>query len=104
MLTLKQIVENQQVIIDRLAVKKFDAKKIIGNLLGKDKQRRANQQTLENKQAEINTISKEIGKLIGEGKTGEADEIKAKTSQLKEEIKLLHQEVAVAEKEIQEML
>lgn len=104
MLTLKQIEENQQVIIDRLAVKKFDAKKIIGDLLNKDKQRRSNQQILETKQAEINVISKEIGKLIGEGKTGEADEIKEKTAQLKEEIKLLHHEVAAAVQEIQEML
>lgn len=104
MLTLKQIEENQQVIIERLAVKKFDAKKIIGDLLTKDRQRRSNQQILETKQAEINAISKEIGKLIGEGKTGEADERKEQTLQLKEEIKLLHQEVAAAVQEIQEML
>ncbi len=104
MLTLRQIEENQQFIIDRLAVKKFDAKKMIGDLLVKNKQRRAIQQTLEHKQAEINTISKDIGILIGKGKTAEANRKKEKTSELKEEIKVLHQEVANAEKQIHEML
>lgn len=104
MLTLKFIQDNPEFLIDRLSVKKFDAKKIITDLLDQDKKRRANQQSLESKQAEINTISKEIGKLINESKIDESNEIKKKTSELKEEIKTLHQELNKTEKTIHETL
>jgi len=93
MLTLKFIQENRDFLIDRLSIKKFDAKKLIGDLLDLDKKRRTSLQSLEIKQAEVNNVSKEIGKLIHEGKTEEANEIKKKTSDLKEEIKVLQQEV-----------
>ena len=104
MLTLKFIQENQDLLIERLSIKKFDAREMITELLDKDRIRKANQQSLESKQAEINTISKTIGKLIHEGKAEEANEVKEKTTQLKEEIKLLHQEISSKEELIQELL
>lgn len=52
----------------------------------------------------MNNISREIGNLFREGKTQEADSARAKTSALKESIKLLDAEFADIEKKVSELL
>lgn len=89
MLTIKFIDENKDYVIQRLAVKRFNAKEIIDVILGLDKQRRQIQNQNDNIQATLNAIAKEVGVLYKTGKVKEAEEAKVKTAQLKEESKQL---------------
>jgi len=104
MLTLKLIRENKDFVIERLAVKRFDAKALVEKILGIDEQRKSIQTQLDNNLAEMNIISKEIGKLYQEGKTSEANAAKAKTAELKEKSKELSDKLAEAEKELNKTL
>lgn len=104
MLSLNFIRENKQKIIERLAVKNFDAKKIIENILELDDKRRSTQKDLDDKQAEINTISKEVGNFFKLGKIDEADTAKQKTTELKESVKAVSQNLKEIEHSILDLL
>lgn len=93
MLTLKQIREEKDTLVKRLKIKNFDAAQIINEILELDTGRRSVQQNTEAKQNEINNASKEIGRLFKDGRTAEANELKQKTTQLKEEIKNLNKKL-----------
>lgn len=86
MLNLKFIQENKEKVIERLAVKNFDAKELVENIISLDEEKRKIQQEAESKQATINNISKQVGLLIKEGKKEEADQARRETVQLKEQI------------------
>jgi seryl-tRNA synthetase len=58
----------------------------IDDVVRLDSERRALLATLETKQAEMNRVSKEIGKLAAQGKKEETESAKAQTKTLKEEI------------------
>lgn len=90
MLTLKLIQEQKDLIIKRLAIKNFDASNIINQVISLDEKRKATQVEVDNKQAEMNSLSKEIGKLFKEQKIEEANTAKAKTAELKETISSLN--------------
>ncbi|HOP04349.1 MAG TPA: serine--tRNA ligase [Tenuifilaceae bacterium] len=100
MLTLKLIRESKDFVIDRLAVKHFDAQGIVERILEIDDSRKATQVQLDGNLAEQNTISKEIGQLFKEGKTVEANSAKNKVAALKEQSKELGESLAEAEKEL----
>lgn len=87
MLTLNILKENTEQVIEKLAVKNFDARHLVNAILEKDKQRREIQQESDAMQAEMNTLSKQIGMLFKEGKQEEANEAKARTGELKDKIK-----------------
>ncbi|MBN1597178.1 MAG: serine--tRNA ligase [Bacteroidales bacterium] len=94
MLTINQIRDNSEKVIERLKIKNFDAAKIIEKILKADQDRRRLQGEADSKQNEMNTISKEIGMLFRQGKTGEANNAKEKTGIIKEEIKQLNQKLS----------
>jgi len=104
MLNLKFIRENKQKIIERLAIKNYDAKKIIENILELDDKRRSTRKDLDDKQAEINTISKEVGNFFKLGKIDEADTAKQKTTELKESVKAVSQNLKEIEHSILDLL
>lgn len=104
MLTVKFIEENKETIIDRLSVKHFDGRKIISQILELDVKRRQIQNSNDTIQAELNVISKEIGKLIQSGQTMEAESAKQKTTRLKEESKLLGNTLEETEAQITKLL
>lgn len=83
MLTLKLLREQPQFVIERLAVKNFDAKEIVNRILAADADRRAAQTELDACLAEQNSLSKQIGGLMKEGKKQEAESVKAKVQELK---------------------
>jgi len=87
MLTINQIRESKDFIIDRLRVKNFEAETIIDKIVALDASRREIQSKTGLMQSEMNRLSKEIGLLMKEGKKGEAETAKEKTYSLKEEIK-----------------
>ncbi|MDA3910909.1 MAG: serine--tRNA ligase [Bacteroidales bacterium] len=86
MLNINFIRENQELIIERLKIKNFDALDIIKELLGIDDARKALQFDNDNIIAEQKQLSKSIGQLFKEGKTDEAQTAKEKTGSLKTKI------------------
>lgn len=89
MLNLKFIQENKDTVIWRLAVKNFDAKELVEKIIALDNERKNLQKESDNKQSEMNSISKEIGSLMKAGKKEEAEQARANTTRLKEEIAAL---------------
>jgi len=104
MLTLKQIRENKEEVIRRLAVKHFDGAAIVGKIIELDDRRKAIQLQLDTNLAEQNSLARQIGKLFAEGKSVEANDAKARTTNLKEQSKLLTQQLAGVEAEQRQLL
>ena len=87
MLNLKFIQDNPELVIEKLAVKRFDARAIVEKVIELYKRRNEVQNEAEIQKAEMNRISKEIGKLIKSGNVTEVNLAKEQTVQLKEQIK-----------------
>ena len=104
MLTLKTITEQRDEVIDRLAVKHFDATEKIDRVIALDTVRRRMQTGLDACLSEINSLSKMIGALMKEGKKAEAEATKTTVSDLKERCKKMDESKADAENRIQELL
>ncbi|WP_068689027.1 serine--tRNA ligase [Culturomica massiliensis] len=104
MLNLKFIQENKETVIERLAVKNFDARESVEKIIYLDGERRKLQQDSENKQARMNAIAKEIGNLMKAGKKEEAEKARQETTQLKEEIAALVPQVNNLNAEVTEIL
>ncbi len=100
MLTLKLLREQPQFVIERLAVKNFDAKEIVNRILAADADRRAAQTELDACLAEQNSLSKQIGGLMNEGKKQEAESVKAKVQELKGKSAELQARMDAADKEM----
>jgi len=90
MLTLNQIRDNKDFVIDRLKIKNFDASEIVYSIIELDQKRRQIQSEADMKQGAMNTLSKDIGVLYKQGKKEEADRAKEKTGIYKDEIKELN--------------
>ncbi len=86
MLNLKFIQENKETVIERLAVKNFDARESVEKIIELDNQRKSLQQEAENKQAQMNIIAKQIGQLMQSGQKETAEKARQETSDLKASI------------------
>lgn len=100
MLTIQQIKENPQYIIDRLMVKGFDGKEKIEAILSLDDRRRALQLSADTIAASLNKSAAEIGKLMKAGEREAAEVAKAEVAKGKEEQKKYAAELEAVEKEI----
>jgi seryl-tRNA synthetase len=100
MLELSYIRRNPEEVTSRLAIKNFDAKPIIDEILAIDEKRRATQTNLDGILAQLNKASKEIGELYKAGKKAEADELKVNTGKWKEDITALEAETKKIETEL----
>lgn len=92
MLTLKQIRDEREVTVARLAKKGVDAAPIVDKIIALDDRRKAIQQTLDGNLSEQNKIAKEIGGLFKSGKTDEANQLKERVASLKEQSEALKSE------------
>lgn len=104
MLTLQQIKENPENVIKRLAVKGFDAKEPIDNVLALDDRRRKLQLANDNAAAELKQYAARIGQLMKQGLKEEADQAKAQVAALKESQKEIADTLAQTETEIRDIL
>jgi seryl-tRNA synthetase len=104
MLTLKYITENTADVITRLAKKHFDGTAIIAQVIELDNARKAAQVQVDTASAELNSLSKEIGMLMKQGKQDEATQAKEKTVELKEVIKTLGDQQSDAEQKLNDLL
>lgn len=91
MLTLNQIRENPDIVLEKLKIKNFDAAKIINQIIEIDKKRRQVQVDVNALEGELNSISRKIGELFKDGRIEEANKTKQETVVLKEKIKELNQ-------------
>lgn len=104
MLQLSFIRENQELVIERLSKRNIDATEMIAEVIQLDEERRQTQTELDNTLAESNALSKEIGMLYKSGKTAEANAIKDKTAQLKEDSKALSEKLISTSENLDELL
>lgn len=100
MLTIQQIKENPQYIIDRLKVKGFDGKEKIEKILALDDRRRALQLQSDTIAAGLNRQAAEIGKLMKAGEREAAEAAKAEVAKAKENMKKYASELDAVEKEM----
>lgn len=100
MIPLKFVLENKNEVLNRLKIKNFDASAILLEIEQLDVQRRKMQTESDAKQAELNQISKEIGNYIKSGQKEQAEILKEKTFQIKQEIQYFQQK----HKEIEEQI
>lgn len=103
MLNLKFIQENPELVIDRLAIKRFDARAIVEKVITLYKRRNDAQNEAETLKAEMNRLSREIGQLFKDGKTQEANAAKEKTVELKEQIKNFDGEFDLIDNELAQL-
>ena len=84
MLTLKQIRDDKEAAIRKLAKKGVDAAPVIEKIETLDDRRKAIQVELDNTLAAQNKAAKEIGALMGQGRREEAEERKRFVADLKD--------------------
>ena len=104
MLTIKHIQDHKDEVIRLLAVKGFQAREIVGQLLDFDVQRKKLQTKADNLQAEINAKSKEIGLLMKSGQKELAETMKQEVSSMKERTSVLVFEQETAEQKMKDLL
>lgn len=104
MLTISQIREQKDFIINRLKVKNFESEEILNKILALDSSRRKIQSKTDSMQSEMNHLSKEIGALIRSGSIDDAESAKKKTYLLKEEIKLLSDKLASLDSDLRNLI
>ena len=104
MLTLKQLRDDKQAAIRRLAKKGVDAAPVIEKIEALDDRRKALQTELDNNLAQQNKAAKEIGMLMGQGRREEAEQKKGEVSWLKERSTQLAAESKAAAEELQSLI
>jgi serine--tRNA ligase len=87
MLQISYIRENKDLVINGLKKRNFKELELVEEAISLDENRRLIQTKLDNALAESNKLSKEIGTLMKEGKRQEAEQAKAQTADLKEQVK-----------------
>ena len=104
MLTVKFLEENTEEVIARLAVKNFDGRTIVHQVLEADKNRKQLQVRSDTLQNELNALAREIGQMMKSGQALQAGEAKRRTAELKEEVKSLAQQQSEAEETLRNLL
>lgn len=104
MLTLKQIREDKDLAIKRLAVKGFDASATIDEIIALDDERKAIQAKVDADLAEMNNISRQIGVMFSQGKQLEANTLKQKTLDMKEATKGMQVRLSEVEQQLDQKI
>ena len=104
MLQVSYIRDNREQVLERLAVKNFKQPQLVDEILQLDDKRRSTQTSMDGISAEANAAAKQIGELMRNGKKEEAEAVKAKTSNGKEAIKTLGDQLAATEEDLYQKL
>lgn len=104
MLTLQQIKANPDHIVERLAVKGFDGKEVIAQVLKLDDERRALQLKNDNQAAELNKLAATIGAHMKAAERDLAEQAKAQVARLKASQKDIADSLDGVEKQIRDIL
>lgn len=104
MLQVNVLRNNPAWVKERLAVKHFKQPEVVDEVIALDDKRKKLQLEFDNTQAAINSSSKEIGKLMGQGKKEEAEALKTSIPQLKAALEPVKEEMAQVEKQLTSLL
>jgi len=104
MLNIRLLREQPEFVRERLLVKNFDATEIINKINALDQSRRLAQTELDSLLAEQNSIAREVGMLMKNGKKEEAEAAKAKVASLKEESKAVESKMNDSANEMNDLL
>ena len=104
MLTLQVINADPEGVIAKLAKKHFDAREPICRVVELDKERRAAQTARDGQAAQLNKLAAQIGALMKQGKKDEAEATKAQVAEIKENNRLIDEQLKAAEDEIRNIL
>ncbi len=104
MLSLPLVRAQPRRVIERLAVKNFDAEAIVTQILALDEQKRKLQTERDQVLAQANQIAKEVGKLYAEHHMQQAEEKKQESTRLKTLSKELEVQLQQAEHTMHELL
>lgn len=104
MLQLNTIRENPQEVVSRLEKRNFNAKEIVDEIIQVDADRRSLQAQSDATAAEANNASKQIGILMGQGKRDEAEEMKRKSANFKDQIKDMSDKLSSLGDRLQDLL
>ncbi len=100
MLQVNYIRENKDEVLKRLAIKNFKQLDLVNDVLDLDQSRRFAQQQLDNTSAQANTVAKQIGEFMKNGDRDKADELKAKTTYFKEDVRQLSEDLEELEEKL----
>ncbi len=104
MLTVPYIRENKDHVLERLKVKNFKNLQLIDDIIRLDDERRSSQAESNALQSEMNKISDQIGMLFKSGRKDEANTLKARTAEIKEQLKVLLEKHESASSSLTELL
>lgn len=104
MLTIDQLRKDTAFAKSRLAHKHFKDVDLIDEIITLDDQRKSHKSNLDDFLAQRNSLSKEIGILMKEGKKAEAEALKETINHIKEEAEKLEEKVNTTEQAIFEKL
>ncbi len=104
MLEIQRIRDHYEEVLKGLSKRNFDAKPLLDRVLQLDERRRQTKTLLDTTLANLNKLSKEIGKLYKQGEVKKAQLFKEKTAELKEQSKKLTAQLQTTEKELAEIL
>jgi len=104
MLYIQTLRENPEFVVERLAVKNFDARQIVKDVPALDIEIRTSKKLLDDNLMLQNKLSKDIGLLFKNGKTEEANRAKEEIARLKIEEKEVQESLLLKENKIHELL
>ena len=104
MLAVQLFRQNKELIIEGLKKKNFKELQIVDDIIALDEKRRQIQVENDRIASEINSASKSIGQLMGQGKKEEAEVLKNEVSAKKESAKDIANQLATLEAEQQDLL
>lgn len=104
MLTIQQIRDQRDQVIERLKIKNFDQPSLIDNIIEADNERRSMQVQTNDLQANLNNLSKEIGILFKQGKKEQAAAVRERTSDLKKELEVCQRRMEQAASRMNDFL
>lgn len=100
-----QLFRNQRDhVIERLGVKHFSDIAIVDKIILLDEERRKLQAENDANLAKINAASKEIGKLMANGKKDEAEALKAEVTESKQDTSVISGKLSIVENQLHEEL
>lgn len=104
MLEINTIREEHEAIKKAMTKRNGSYDAIIDELIANDEMRRNTQVELDNAQAEMNKLSKEIGDLFKSGQSDKANEVKQQTADIKSSIQILKDQSQEIENRQRELL
>ncbi|MEG1580594.1 MAG: serine--tRNA ligase [Bacteroidaceae bacterium] len=105
MLTIKQIIENEESVVRGLEKKHFkNAKETIKKVLEINDKRKSSQSQLDANLAAQNAAAKQVGLFMKEGKQNEAEATKQRVAEIKENSKSLQESMEYAAEELLQLL